>query len=1135
MNYSELTDDTLVSLSLLGENEAFGALVVKYQKAVAASAYSITKNSSAAEDIMQDAFVSAWMKLNTLREANKFGVWVCRIAKNKAKNFAMQHRDYISFDLLENIENERNENTGGFLFAPSDGYDSLHVIIEGLSDKLKDVINMHYFESASIDEISTKLNVPAGTVKRRLHDGREKIRKEYGYIDMDMENKNSNAIAKSVLEKIKKLKAWYMRDNKDGFENEYNNTITEIEKMPDTEEKYYNMAEVMQFGFWWLPGNRNDELVEKIRQAAEKGKNNTVLGEIWKREADKYHGDEKRDFIINTLIPKMESAGMVEAVGWEWFWLGYEYFRKNNKEAGYAAYKKVMETLPKHHVYYANTIAALHMEKLIENVDEIGLCAGATGEELLIEDGKLYFYKQPGYSKGTRNHEIPALFYYASRCDNTFYDSSLKVGESIKSHSGKTELKFASSNAETETPCGRFEGCELWVTLNANFKASVYYKRGVGIVYILLEEGSKKRYCSLKKYNINGGIADGEGLIPFFEGNRWEYDSGFSSEGEIVYEVVSFNGSEAMIAAHNFGIAEYSPDSWNDMMLKMRYEYWQYDGDNHEIQKLKDVSYPMERAEILAKTPYQKIHTAAAIDVMKHIFNGDKDITPDSNFTGHWTFFQCNDVIFEESKIKINDNRQYSFEWKDMGNTHEAGYQILGNHILGIFQDAAGCIWSDEFKPGFSAEMKGDAYKNTATKVNVENAGTVEVAAGRFDDCLKITLIITDGWDYRTGTKAYYFAQGVGLIKCEHYIGKNIYIGENNEAVYELTNYEGTGDGYMPVTDGLFRRYELINARENYIGKTEYTFCNDDGQLKIIESNIGIRTKKIYSPDNWEDMILQMRNEFRVNGVPGLQDVSFQMERAQILAKTPYQKIHTAAAVDVMKRIFEKEKEAEAEKFTAYDNYFNCLDLTFRNGKIHTNNNVRKYEFGQQSNEFRNSGDAQYYLIANSFMEFLNDMTHCIWSDEWQAGKSFTVSDTWIKADTDVTVEQWDNMEVAAGKFDDCLKITFEVKNMKAGSWLEDWIKYLRGKKEYYFAKGIGIIKSVNYFNNGAIVTINELTSYDGTGDGYMPVKNGLVRRYKTMGLTDDYIAKTEFIFCDNDNGEPKLIKNHTGSKLKQG
>ena len=46
----------------------------------------------------------------------------------------------------------------------------------------------------------------------------------------------------------------------------------------------------------------------------------------------------------------------------------------------------------------------------------------------------------------------------------------------------------------------------------------------------------------------------------------------------------------------------------------------------------------------------------------------------------------------------------------------------------------------------------------------------------------------------------------------------------------------------MPVNPGLYRRYEAAGLTGGYIGKAEYTFCEDDeGQLKAIENRTGIR------------------------------------------------------------------------------------------------------------------------------------------------------------------------------------------------------------------------------------------------------------------------------------------------------
>ena len=86
MYHSNERDETLVMLTLAGDQDAFNALVIRYQNAVIALSASVTKNRFMAEDAAQDAFVTAWMKLDTLQEPQKFGVWVCRIAKNCALN-----------------------------------------------------------------------------------------------------------------------------------------------------------------------------------------------------------------------------------------------------------------------------------------------------------------------------------------------------------------------------------------------------------------------------------------------------------------------------------------------------------------------------------------------------------------------------------------------------------------------------------------------------------------------------------------------------------------------------------------------------------------------------------------------------------------------------------------------------------------------------------------------------------------------------------------------------------------------------------------------------------------------------------------------------------------------------------------
>ena len=103
--YNDKKDETLVELTLLGDEKAFEELVIRHERSVKGTAYKVTGNEYSAEDASQDAFVTAWIKLDALREREKFGSWVCTIAKNRAKDLVIHYKNAaadISLDLLEN-------------------------------------------------------------------------------------------------------------------------------------------------------------------------------------------------------------------------------------------------------------------------------------------------------------------------------------------------------------------------------------------------------------------------------------------------------------------------------------------------------------------------------------------------------------------------------------------------------------------------------------------------------------------------------------------------------------------------------------------------------------------------------------------------------------------------------------------------------------------------------------------------------------------------------------------------------------------------------------------------------------------------------------------------------------------------
>ena len=178
--YRNQNDETLVLLTLSGEQKAYEALVVRYQASVIAAASSVVKNQFMAEDSAQDAFVTAWMKLNTLAEPSKFAPWVRKIAKNCALSTVRRFRGIMPLDQLENYELTYAQGED-----PEEAYinkESNYEVTQGLEklpEKVKRIIHLYYFEGLSILEIAKRMSISEGTVKWQLNDGRKRMRKNY--------------------------------------------------------------------------------------------------------------------------------------------------------------------------------------------------------------------------------------------------------------------------------------------------------------------------------------------------------------------------------------------------------------------------------------------------------------------------------------------------------------------------------------------------------------------------------------------------------------------------------------------------------------------------------------------------------------------------------------------------------------------------------------------------------------------------------------------------------------------------------------------------------------------------------------------------------------------------------------------
>ena len=844
MYHQNETDETLVLLTLAGNQQAYEHLVKRYQKAVVASALSITKSQFMAEDAAQDAFVTAWMKLNVLQEPKKYGSWVCRIAKNCALNMITRYRSFIPLDLVDNMDifDDVTQNPME-LYTLSEEKSEVNKSMEKLPERVREIIYLHYFEELSIAEIADRMRISEGTVKWQLHDGRKRIRKEL----CAMNEKYSDTLVQRVMKKVEELKLWQFKNDKSGFEKVYKEVLSEVEELPECKEKQYALADVLMRGWWWLPGNKNDALFARIAQAAMEGKNEEVMAFIVSREDSRVYDGARIDFMRDKQIPRLEKAGFVKALGREWFWLGRHLFRAGKKEEAHAAYDKAELILKPSDPYRALVSYARKIEEQLETrykeIAKESYRMRADAEEYRVIDGNLRRWFEEGIGNGYLGSVDPSggqIFRNASVCDGFFF-ADIALGESCRGSDG-TMLTYLSDSESVNTPVGRFENCALWESCRwtdlGKTVCRTYYKDGIGIVRQEHITDGTTDIRTLCAYELKGG----KGLLPLCFGNTWEYASGYSDDtvsSEVKISVSYADDSRVIVSTwRNTERKKYDENSWIDAVQEIANEYCR---DTKDRAYICDVSEAIARAEKLAVTPMEKAHTKAAVSTVRRIMETDTDFNPNHTATGHWNFFERTYIRKKQDSLcETEYNPRFSFEWK-CGTPGYSGEPLLYNDIYGILQDAANCIWSDEWRIGASPVVEYTKWDRTVkTQIVCEDGGTVKTKAGTFENCLKLSLNIggmNDGWSYRGGKKAYWFAEGIGIVRTE-----NSYCGGIKTSVYELTSYKGTGEGFMPIADGFERRFDALDLTDGYVGAAEYTYVADeDGDIVLFSDRIGIR------------------------------------------------------------------------------------------------------------------------------------------------------------------------------------------------------------------------------------------------------------------------------------------------------
>lgn len=543
MRYSEMTDTELVEAARRDDCEAFEELVLRWHRMVLAAAYRTVPSSADAEDAVQDAFIAAWLKLDTLREPSKFGAWVCRIAKNKAKKLVMNAPDRVSFEeLCETLGEDAGFGTD------TDADDRLRMTVGTLPEPFRETVTLHYFDGYSVKEIAARTGVSEGTVKWRLSEGRNKLRKEYG---MNRENSINKEIVETIIGRIRALRK-YFRHDKANFRPEYDKIIAEIEAMPASEERDDLLMRAKFRGYYYDPELKTPEHLAEIKEIAIRLGDEDSLFNLCEEEYRYLDDPGKVTKIRDELLPFADAHGWKNLRADLEFDLAQALHDCGEFDESRAYFVRVTENEPADTVRHAIAKGGIRAIDELRDADH-GCCFTSFGgygyerRETKLLSGDYRCYNM--YNFDLQFYAACGLFYNYELVNRLLHDGAMKPGDSVKSDVDDHMLTFVRDHVEVEWDGGVMDGCEEWVMHSAaqNKHTTVYWKRGVGIVREEIDKGGEHPERSALVLHDYAVTDDGT-MMPFAVGNRWVYRIDMGNErftGTTEYDVLAVNGDSA--------------------------------------------------------------------------------------------------------------------------------------------------------------------------------------------------------------------------------------------------------------------------------------------------------------------------------------------------------------------------------------------------------------------------------------------------------------------------------------------------------------------------------------------------------------------------------------------------------------
>lgn len=185
-----MCEEELVIKIQSGDMNALGELFEIYKNESFKYAYLISGSKHASEDIVQEAFISCYNNVKSLKNPKLFKSWFFKMLTRIAWRYAKKDKRLLPVDNIFEKADEESIDTSIEQYLRREENNNLRAEIERLDLKQKTVIVLYYFNGLTVKEIAKIMGCFEGTVKSRLHSARKKLKGNLIKCEDEYNNRN---------------------------------------------------------------------------------------------------------------------------------------------------------------------------------------------------------------------------------------------------------------------------------------------------------------------------------------------------------------------------------------------------------------------------------------------------------------------------------------------------------------------------------------------------------------------------------------------------------------------------------------------------------------------------------------------------------------------------------------------------------------------------------------------------------------------------------------------------------------------------------------------------------------------------------------------------------------------------------